>query len=74
MLDLEDGPLPIPGHTQKDYAADTFPSHQTFALDRSGTLRTVKTLQACLNHRDAQRGRKPLRNTAVALARRSRTS
>ena len=74
MLDLEDGHLRIPGHTQKDYAADTSPSHRTFALDRSGTLRTEKTLQACLNDRDAQRVRKPLRKAAVALAGRSTMS
>jgi integrase len=60
MLDLEDGHLRIPSHSQKDHAGDTSPSPQTFALDRSGTLRTEKALRAYLNERDGQHGDRPL--------------
>jgi len=60
MLDFEDGHLRIPGHIQKDHAGDSSPSPQTFALGRSGTLRTEKALLASLNDRDIQRGRQPL--------------
>jgi integrase len=44
----------------EDHAGDTLPSPQTFALDRSSSLRTEKALRAYLNDRDAQRGRQPL--------------
>jgi integrase len=60
MLDLDDGHLRIPSQIQKGHAGDTAPKPQTFALDRSGTLRTEKILRAYLNDRGDQHGRHPL--------------
>ena len=60
MLDLEDGYLRIRSRIQKDHAGDTAPSPRKFALDRSGTLRTEKTLRAYLTDRGDQHGRHPL--------------
>jgi integrase len=60
MLDLEDGHLRIPSQIQKGHPGDTAPKPQTFALDRSGTLRTEKTLRAYLNEHADQHGRHPL--------------
>jgi integrase len=60
MLDLEDGYLRTPSQIQKGHAGDTAPKSQTFALDRSGTLRTEKTLRAYLNDRGDQHGHNPL--------------
>jgi len=51
MLDPDDETLRIPGHIQKDYPTDRSPSATTFALDRSGDLRTVRTLRAYLGVR-----------------------
>jgi hypothetical protein len=51
MLVLEDSHLRIPGSIQKYHAGDSSSGPQTFALDRSGTLRTGKTLRAYLNNR-----------------------
>jgi len=60
MLDFEDGHLRVHSRIQKGHAGDTAPSPQTFALDRSGTLRTEKTLRAYLTDRGDQHGRHPL--------------
>jgi integrase len=52
MIDLEEQQLRIPASIQKDYPNDNSPSAATFALDRSGSLRTVRTLRAYLSARD----------------------
>lgn len=52
MLDLADGMLYIPGQIQKDYPNDNSPTRTTFELDRSGDLRTVRTLRSYLDLRD----------------------
>lgn len=52
MLDLEEQQLRIPASIQKDYPNDNTPSAATFALDRSGELRTVRTLRVYLSGRD----------------------
>ena len=52
MLDLDDEQLRIPAGIQKDYPNENSPSAATFALDRSGDLRTVRTLRAYLSARD----------------------
>jgi integrase len=52
MLDFDEGQLRIPASIQKDYPNDNTPSAVTFALDRSGELRTVRTLRAYLSGRD----------------------
>ena len=46
MLDLDDGELRIPPGIQKQYPNDNTPDTVTFELDRSGDLRTVRTLRA----------------------------
>ena len=48
MLDLDEGELRVPASIQKDYPNDNTPSPVTFGLDRSGELRTVRTLRAYL--------------------------
>lgn len=52
MLDLEAEELRIPPGIQKDYPNDNTPSAATFELDRSGSLRTVRTLRNYLDGRD----------------------
>lgn len=52
MVDLREAELRIPAGIQKDYPNENSPSPATFALDRSGDLRTVRTLRAYLNTRD----------------------
>jgi integrase len=52
MVDLDDGQLRIPGSIQKDYPNSNSPDPVTFALDRSGELRTVRALRVYLNTRD----------------------
>jgi len=52
MLDLEDEQLRIPAGIQKDYPNENSPSPATFELDKSGDLRTVRTLRAYLSTRD----------------------
>lgn len=52
MVDLDEGELRIPARIQKDYPNDNTPSAATFELDRSGQLRTVRTLRSFLNGRD----------------------
>jgi len=52
MLDLDVGELRIPANIQKDYPNENTPSPATFELDRSGDLRTVRTLRAYLGTRD----------------------
>jgi len=52
MLDLEERELRIPASIQKDYPNENTPNAATFALDRSGDLRTARTLHAYLNGRD----------------------
>ncbi|WP_436934985.1 tyrosine-type recombinase/integrase [Halovenus marina] len=49
MLDLDEGELRIPARIQKDYPNDNSPDPATFRLDRSGDLRTVRTLRAYLD-------------------------
>lgn len=49
MLDLEEETLRIPARIQKDYPNENTPSPATFELDKSGDLRTVRTLRAYLN-------------------------
>jgi integrase len=56
MLDLDAGELRIPPRIQKDYPNDNSPDRETFELDRSGDLRTVRTLRAHLNDRDHDAG------------------
>jgi len=51
MLDLDMGELRIPPHIQKDYPNDNTPDPATFELDKSGDLRTERTLRAYLNNR-----------------------
>jgi integrase len=46
MLDLDAAELRIPGHIQKHPPTGATPDPVTFALDRAGTLRTVRTLRA----------------------------
>lgn len=53
MLDLDDGQLRIPGSIQKDYPNDNSPDPVTFELDRSGDLRTVRTLRSYLDVRES---------------------
>lgn len=53
MLDLDEGELRIPAHIQKDYPNKNSPSPATFELDRSGRLRTIRTLRAYLNTRSS---------------------
>lgn len=55
MLDLGEGELRIPTKIQKDYPNDKSPPPATFRLDRSGDLRTVRTLRAFLDGRDDRR-------------------
>lgn len=52
MIDLEEQELRIPARIQKDYPNDNTPKAATFDLDRSGDLRTVRTLRGYLNDRD----------------------
>lgn len=52
MLDLDEEQLRIPAGIQKDYPNENTPDPVTFALDRGGDLRTVRTLRAWLNARD----------------------
>jgi integrase len=52
MLDLDENQLRIPAGIQKDYPNENSPSPATFELDRSGDLRTSRTLRAWLNARD----------------------
>lgn len=52
MLDLEEEQLRIPASIQKGYPNDNNPSAATFALNRDGDLRTVRTLRAYLYSRD----------------------
>lgn len=52
MVDLEDEQLRIPASIQKDYPNDNTPNAATFALDPTGSLRTVRTLRQYLNLRD----------------------
>lgn len=52
MLDLEERQLRIPPRIQKDYPTDRSPDPATFQLDRSGELRTVRTLRAYLGQLD----------------------
>jgi len=49
MLDLEDDLLRIPVRIQKDYPTDRTPDPVTFELDRTGDLRTVRTIQSYLS-------------------------
>lgn len=56
MLDLDDHELRIPSGIQKDYPTQRSPSPATFALDRSGTLRTVRTLRGYLDDLDRGSG------------------
>ncbi len=56
MLDLDAAELRIPTEIQKDYPNDSTPSPATFALDRSGDLRTVRTLRSYLSTRDDREG------------------
>ena len=55
MLDLDVEELRIPPRIQKDYPNDNTPSPATFELDRSGDLRTARTLRSYLNTRDDDR-------------------
>lgn len=52
MLDLDAAELRIPPNIQKDYPTNNTPSRETFALDRSGELRTVRVIRAYLNLRN----------------------
>lgn len=52
MLDLDERELRIPARIQKDYPNDNTPDAATFELDRSGDLRTIRTLRAYLNGGD----------------------
>lgn len=52
MLDLDVEELRIPPRIQKDYPNDNTPNPATFELDRSGDLRTARTLRSYLNTRD----------------------
>jgi len=52
MLDLEDEQLRIPAGIQKEYPNENSPSAATFELDKSGDLRTTRSLRAYLNTRD----------------------
>jgi len=54
MLDLEEEELRIPGSIQKHPPTGGTPDPVTFALDRSGELRTVRTLRAYLNDGDIE--------------------
>lgn len=56
MVDVEDGQLRIPAHIQKDYPNENTPSAATFELDRSGDLRTVRTLRSWDSVRDDASG------------------
>ena len=49
MIDLDDETLRIPPGIQKDYPNDRTPDPVTFELDRSGDLRTVRTLRAYMS-------------------------
>lgn len=51
MLDLGDELLRIPSHIQKDFPNDNSPRPATFKLDRTGELRTVRTVRSHLNDR-----------------------
>lgn len=53
MLDLDAGELRIPGSIQKDYPTESSPRPQTIALDKSGELRTVRTLKSYLQQRSS---------------------
>lgn len=52
MLDLDDEVLRIPPHIQKDFPNENSPTPATFRLDRTGDLRTLRTLRAYLNELD----------------------
>lgn len=52
MVDLDEGELRIPGRIQKHPPTGGAPDPVTFALDRAGTLRTVRTLRAYLDDAD----------------------
>jgi integrase len=52
MLDPAEAQLRIPVNIQKDYPNENTPSAATFALDKSGDLRTVRTLRSYLATRD----------------------
>lgn len=54
MLDLDDDLLRIPVRIQKDYPTDRTPDPVTFELDRTGDLRTVRTLQSYLSTLDGE--------------------
>ena len=51
MLDLTDETLRIPAGIQKDYPTDRMPDPVMCELDRSGDLRTVRTLRGYLSSR-----------------------
>ncbi|QAU11324.1 site-specific integrase (plasmid) [Halorubrum sp. BOL3-1] len=52
MVDLDEAELRIPGGIQKHPPTGGTPDPVTFALDRSGELRTVRTLRAYFNDAD----------------------
>lgn len=52
LLDLDDETLRVPPEIQKGYPNENSPNPATFALDRSGDLRTVRTLRNYLRTRD----------------------
>jgi integrase len=54
MVDLDTEQLRIPAHIQKDYPNDNSPDPATFALDREGSLRTVRTLRSYLGQCEAE--------------------
>lgn len=54
MVDLDEEELRIPASIQKDYPNENTPSAATFVLDKSGDLRTVRTMRAYLGTLNGQ--------------------
>jgi len=63
MVDLDEAELRIPGHIQKHPPNDSTPNPATFGLDRSGELRTVRTLRAYLDDADLDEALFPSRKS-----------
>jgi len=63
MVDLDEAELRIPGAIQKHPPTGGTPDPVTFALDRSGELRTVRTLRAYLDDVDVEEALFPSRKS-----------
>lgn len=63
MVDLDEAELRIPGRIQKHPPTGATPDPVTFALDRSGKLRTVRALRAYLADADVDEALFPSRKS-----------